>query len=89
MTRPTTSWYKLLQIAASEHGEKIEGIVHTMTEEEIHIEFDSGYGGSKGKPFTAWGPNWVYFPLVYDGYEWVGSAPRKPCDIELEHQGGG
>lgn len=83
-----TSWYKLLQIAANEHGEKIDNIMHTMTEEELHKEFDDGYGRANGAPFTAWGPAWVYFPIVYDGAEWVGSAPRNPCDIKLEHQGG-
>ena len=32
--------------------------------------------------------NWVYFPICYDGAEWVGHAPRNPCDIAMEHQGG-
>lgn len=89
MTRQTTSWYMLLQIAASERNEKIEDIITTMSKEELHKAFDAGYGGTRGTPFTAWGPEWVYFPLCYDGYEWVGAAPRNPCDIKLEHQGGG
>ena len=83
-----SSWHKLLQIAASDHGDKIEEIVHTMTEEELHKEFDDGFGRTEGCAFTAWGKDWVYFPLVYDGAEWVGSAPRNPCDIKLKHQGG-
>lgn len=89
MTRQITSWYELLQIAISKHGEKIEDVVHTMSEEELHRTFDNGYGGTHGKPFTAWGPSWVYFPVGYDGAEWVGAAPRNPCDIKTEHQGGG
>lgn len=82
-----TSWYKLLAKAAESRNENIANIVHTMTEEELHAEFCDDYGIPEGCHFTAWGPNWVYFPLEYDGTESVGSAPRNPCDIKLAHQG--
>ena len=51
--------------------------------------FDAGYGAEEGVAFTAWSENYVYFPINYDGAEWVGHAPRNPCDIKMEHQGGG
>ena len=54
---------------------------------ELDREFDSGYGGAEGAPFTAWSENYVYFPLEYDGAEWVGYAPRHPSDTKLNHQG--
>ncbi len=49
---------------------------------------DTGHGGEQGQPFTVWTERRVYFPLCYDGAEWVGSAPRDPCDEALRHQGG-
>ena len=67
-------------------GETI--IACTISDEELDREFDDGYGGSEGAPFTAWSENWVFFPICYDGAEWVGRAPRNPCDISMIHQGG-
>ena len=63
-------------------------IANTLTDEEMDIDFDDGYGGHQGKPFTAWSEAMVYFPVVYDGAEWVGRAPRNPCDIATCHVGG-
>lgn len=83
-----TNWYMHLQRAANKRGEKIEELVHTMTDKELHEKFDDGFGSASGCAFTAWGKNWVYFPIVYDGAEWVGSAPRNPCGTKLKHQGG-
>ena len=61
----------------------------TLSDDELDTKFDAGYGGTGGKSFTAWGEKFVYFPICYDGAEWVGSAPRNPCDIQTPHQGGG
>lgn len=55
---------------------------------DLDAEFDHGYGGINGCPFTVWTEDWVYFPVVYDGAESVGSAPRNPCDVATEHVGG-
>jgi hypothetical protein len=80
-----TTWRIQIEIARGDDGP----ITHcTLTEEEMDQEFDDGYGISKGKPFTAWSEKRVYFPVVYDGAEWVGSAPRHPCDEATGHQGG-
>lgn len=51
-------------------------------------KFYGGYGGPEGVPFTAWTKERVYFPVVYDGAEWVESVPRNPCDEALDHRGG-
>lgn len=67
-------------------GETI--IACTISDEGLDREFDDGYGGSEGAPFTAWSENWVFFPICYDGAEWVGRAPRNPCDTSMSHQGG-
>lgn len=82
------TWYEMLKEAMFEDGENFEKKVCTLTDAGLLEEFNSGYGGSEGAPFTAWGDKWVYFPLVYDGAEWVGHAPRNPCDIAMDHQGG-
>lgn len=82
------SWRSMIAYAVKENGDNIDELVCTLTEEELDVEFYTGYGTGEGKPFTAWTPKYVYFPVVYDGAEWVGSAPRNPCDIATQHQGG-
>jgi hypothetical protein len=69
--------------------ENFEDLTTTLNEKELNSKFDNSYGGTKGIAFTAWGPEYVYFPICYDGAEWVGFAPRNPCDIKMHHQGGG
>lgn len=54
---------------------------------DIDTPFDPSWGKSNGAPFTAWTERRVYFPIVYDGAEWAGSAPRNPCDEATGHQG--
>jgi hypothetical protein len=89
MDRKST-WKKMIQEEMRSHKESLEDIVsNTMTEEEMNAEFNSGYGGEEGIPFTVWTKKRVYFPICYDGAEWVGSASRKPDGIAMHHQGGG
>ncbi len=78
------NWKKMIAEVAGD--DKI--IACTLTEEELLQKFDAGFGGSEGKPFTAWSEKYVYFPIVYDGAEWVGKAPRNLCDEATKHQGG-
>lgn len=84
-----SNWYEMLKGVMQEDGEDFEKRTCTMDEAGLKKEFDDGYGGTEGEAFTAWGEKWVYFPLCYDGAEWVGHAPRDPCDTVMEHQGGG
>lgn len=56
---------------------------------EITRKFDPSYGTNEGSPFCAWSDSHVYFPVCYDGAEWVGSARRNPGGVPLTHQGGG
>lgn len=67
-------------------------IACTLTKEQMDKEFYAGFGGTEGRPFTAWTSTTVYFPICHDGSEWVGSAPRNPTKKAfanpLEHQGG-
>jgi len=61
----------------------------TLSSKELDREFDAGYGGTEGSPFTAWTADYVLFPTCYDGSEWVESVPRNPCSTESWHVGGG
>ena len=56
----------------------------------LDIEFDDGYGIIEGFPFLLWTEKRVYFPVYYDGSEWVGSVPRNPDENAIpQHFGGG
>ena len=79
-----TTWRKEFE------GIGVDASTLTITPSDLDLdkEFDCGYGGVEGKPFTAWSDDTVYFPLCYDGAEWIGSAPRNPCEKALGHQGG-
>ena len=78
------TWRKL--IADCQNDDII--IYCTLTEKELDTEFDGGFGCSEGKPFTAWSNNWVYFPVVYDGSEWVSRVRRNICNEASLHVGG-
>lgn len=83
------SWAEMLKKKCKEDGENFASLICTLTPEQMAVKFDSGFGGTNGAPFTAWGKNWVYFPICYDGAEWVGHAPRFPGHDGMDHQGGG
>ena len=78
-----TSWTKLLDSFEDEI------LACTASKEEMDKEFDDGYGGREGIAFTAWSKDWVYFPAVYDGSEWVDRVPRNINDYATPHVGGG
>jgi hypothetical protein len=83
------SWYELIGDALRSNGETWDDIVSiTLTTKELAREFKIDYEGPRGKPFAAWTQKFVYFPLVYDGGEWCGSAPRHPSGVALSHQDG-
>lgn len=63
----------------------------TLTDEELLIDFESGFGGVEGTPFVMFTEERVYFATCYDGAEWVSSMPLKPeyiIDRDLRHVGG-
>lgn len=56
---------------------------------ELDRDFDDGFGGCEGTPFTLWSDERVYFPACYDGAEWCASVPRNPKPTATDHIGGG
>ena len=79
-----TTWRREIEKIAD--GDQL--IASTLTNAEMDVEFDCQYGSKQGKPFTAWGKKYVYFPVANAGAEWVGKVPRNPCIEVTKHQGG-
>tara|TARA_R110002012_G_scaffold318308_1_gene536366 strand:+ start:16958 stop:17203 length:246 start_codon:yes stop_codon:yes gene_type:complete len=80
------NWKDYIEEQVKKHNDKL--VYCTLTEKEALVEFDEGYGIEQGKAFTAWGVDRVYFPVMYDGAEWVDSVPRDPCNEATMHVGG-
>lgn len=84
-----TTWRVKITEALHENNETwVDTIKCTLTEDELNIQFDDGYGHAEGPPFTLWTKKRVYFPTTYDGAEGVASVPRHPCNEVMYHIGG-
>lgn len=85
-----TTWRKEITAEPESRGQGWYAIeATTLSESDLDEEFSVGWGSVSGRAFTAWTADRVYFPICYDGAEWVGSVPRNPCDEACQHQGGG
>ncbi len=82
------TWNIMLKEAFESNKEDYSKMITTLSGKELTRDFNCGFGSSNGDSFTAWGEKYVYFPVVYDGAEWVGSAPRNPCNETTPHMGG-
>lgn len=60
---------------------------HPLDGPEMTRDFDDGYRGIGGCAFIAFSEKNVYFPICFDGSEWVGRAPRFFPAEPLGHQG--
>jgi len=78
-------WKNMLVEEMEKYGETIADIIsNTMTEEQMNEVFDDGYGIAYGCSFTVWTEKSVYFPVCYDGAEWVGRVARNWLVISFE-----
>lgn len=83
-----TNWRKLIEVELKKQEESWVDVVScTLLEKELDEEFDGGFGAPEGKPFTLWTHDRVYFPVCYDGAEWVSSVSRLPDAVPTEHVG--
>lgn len=83
------SWREKIAREMADRGETFDDVISsTLTDEELDVTFDDGFGAPEGKHFTAWTSHYVYFPTVYDGAESVASVPRDPCGEPTWHVGG-
>lgn len=84
-----TTWKEQILKGMNVVGETFQDVVScTLTDEELLKKFDDDYGPKEGLAFTLWTSNRVYFPVVYDGAEWVESVSRDPDGKPTDHVGG-
>ena len=86
-----TTWQTLITEALKNNKETWDD-VESMTPKKgrwLEYLFDDDFGSVDGVPFTIWTKNRVYFPVCYDGSEWVGSVSRNPDNNPTYHIGGG
>ena len=84
------TWRELIEDEMKDWGETWAMIESsTITDAQADADFDDGYGVAEGAPFTVWTERSVYFPIQYDGAEWVGRVSRNPDGVATPHQGGG
>ncbi len=82
------TWGEMINEKLKDNGDTWEDVEeNTMTNEEMDIEFDPGFGRTNGIGFTIWTKNNVYFPCWYDGAEWVDSVSRNPNGKATSHLG--
>ena len=81
-----TTWREAFEKARGEDSSPVVAVA--PDEATLDVEFDDGWGGSCGPQALIWTEERVYFPVVYDGSEWLGSAPRNPTTEGQAHVGG-
>jgi hypothetical protein len=84
----STTWRKELQQARASAGDQSEIVAVSPGETVLDVSFDDGYGGAEGPAVLIWSEERVYFPMTYDGSEWLDSAPRNPQPDGQAHVGG-
>lgn len=83
------TWRVLISDEMSDRSESFSDVVScTLSDQELDVEFCDAFGATEGKPFTLWTRKRVYFPVMYDGEEWVGSVSRDPDGEATTHFGG-
>ena len=95
------TWRQLISEEMDENGDSWDNVVGKAlgrnpeaewkepSEVSLDASFDDGYGCTQGCRFTLWTHHYVYFPVCYDGAEWVGSVSRDPNGVAKAHVGGG
>lgn len=84
-----TTWLEELAVAMYSAEDAGPVVALAPDEATFDVEFDPNYGGTEGRSVLAWTATRVYFPVCYDGAEWLGSAPRNPVAEGQPHEGGG
>lgn len=67
-----TSWRELLEEARQAAADESAIVAYAPDEASFDVHL------SRRLDVLAWSTRRVYFPVVYDGAEWIGSAPRNP-----------
>lgn len=80
-----TTWRRQITMEMKEYGDSWENVEAWAGADSFDLEFDCGYGGKRGQPFTVWTKDRVYFPHAYDGAETCLSVSRNPDGKATEH----
>ena len=84
-----TTWRALMDDERESSGDTSPIVAAVAPSEDVlDIPFDAGYGSAEGKPVLVWTEDRVYYPVVYDGAEWLASVPRNPVGEGQAHSGG-
>lgn len=75
-----STWMEFLVDAMQAVKDSGPIIAYAPNLESFQVQFDPGYGDLEGPPILAWTKDRVYFPVAYDGAEWIDSAPRNPTE---------
>lgn len=84
----TTTWRREFEMERESRGDVSALVAVAPADIDLDREFSGGYGSSQGEAILLWTEERVYFPVVYDGAEWLGSAPRNPVAEGQSHEGG-
>lgn len=82
-----TTWRQLFDDARRDASDTSPIVQVAPNEAVLDVEFDNDFGLSEGPAVLVWTEDRVYFPVVYDGLEWLGSAPRNPTAEGQGHVG--
>ena len=82
-----TTWRKLLEEEFQIQNDSWKNIVMMAPSDGKWLDyyFDNDSNVIEGVPFTVWTKNRVYFPLSFEGPEWVGSVSKIPNGIATAH----
>ena len=85
-----TTWRKELELAFEEHDDNFENVIDYAPkgDEWLDYYFDDDSKKIEGESFTIWTKSRVYFPVQYNGCEWVESVSRNPDGKPTHHIGG-
>lgn len=82
------TWRDMIVAAITKNGEGWRDVeASTLTNAELDREIKGELCGPQGAPFTLWTRKRVYFPVQFDGAEWVASVSRHPDGKKTEHIG--
>lgn len=82
-----TTWRNELRAAMEAASDPGPIVAVAPSEDVLDVEFDDGYGSAEGPEILVWTEQRVYFAVVYDGAEWLDSAPRHPQPEGQPHVG--
>lgn len=84
-----TTWRAEFAAILRVNGDTSDFVAVSPDASILDVAFNSDYGSVEGPAVLIWTERFVYFPICYDGAEYLGFAPRNPQSEAQGHQGGG